>query len=195
MANKVDTELESLKLEQLKANLEYAFECNVNLKERVILLTGEVNDEMYQLLEVALTELESYNHQQVTIRINSEGGDEYAAMAIVGRIKRSKCKIVTEGYGQIMSAAILILASGKHRRLSRYTAFMHHEGAYDSDFERHSNKKAYVAHMEWMEKQWAKWMAEMSSKSEVWWYEQAKHTDKYWTPEQVLRYGVVDELI
>lgn len=195
MANKIDTDLETLKLEQLKANLEFAYEYNVNLKERVILLTGEVNEEMFDLVEVSLTEMESYNRLPITIRISSEGGDETAAMAIVGRMRRSKCKIITEGFGQIMSAATLILAAGKHRRLSRFTIFMHHESSYITEDHRHTNQKATIAHMEWMEHQWAKWLAEMSKKSKAFYLKQAEHTDKYWTPEQVLKFGIVDELI
>jgi ATP-dependent protease ClpP protease subunit len=87
------------------------------------------------------------------------------------------------------------LAAGKYRRLSKYTAFLHHETSYDTETERHTNKKALVAHMEWMEHQWAKWLSEMSKKSKRFYLEQAKHTDKYWTPEQVLKFGIVDELI
>ena len=63
----------------------------------------------------------------ITIRLHSEGGSVYEALAIVGRIEKCKCQIITEGYGAIMSAATLILASGDKRRISRLAWFMVHE--------------------------------------------------------------------
>lgn len=180
--------------DQLELHLNCVFEHNVNFAQRVILLNQDIDEGTFTLVENALTEMESYNGQPITIRVCSEGGDEYAAMAIVGRMKKSKCRIITEGYGQIMSAATLIFAAGNLRRISRFAAFMHHEASYDLN-ERHENAKAQVAHMEWMENMWAEWMAEFSKKSKKFYLEQAKHTDKYWTPKQLVQYGIADEII
>lgn len=187
------TKRSATNVEQLDLHLKQVFENSVNFKERVISLIGEIDDELFHLVESSLTEMESYNRQPITIRIYSEGGDEYAAQAIVGRMKRSKCKIVTEGYGCIMSAATLILAAGDRRRVSKYCSFMWHESSYSVD-ERHSSAKATVAHMEWLENSWAQWMAELSSKPKKFFYEEAKHVDKYWSPEQLIEYGIVDEI-
>jgi hypothetical protein len=74
--------------------------------------------------------MESEDKSTVTIKINSPGGSTYDAMAIIGRIRSAKCYIVTEGYGQIMSAASLILASGRKRRINKYAFLMWHEASY-----------------------------------------------------------------
>lgn len=180
--------------DQLELHLSYVFEHGVNFKERVILIVEEINDELYKLVESAMTEMESYSRQPITLKINSGGGDEYAALAIVGRIKRSKCKVITEGYGQIMSAATLILAAGRHRRISKYATFMHHESSYELEG-RHTSIKAELAEHERMEQVWAQCMADMSSKSKKFYLEEGKNTDKYWTPSQLKEYGIVDEII
>jgi ATP-dependent protease ClpP protease subunit len=186
-ANEKDTE-------RFQLHLDYLFEKGVNFKERTILINSDINDDVFSLVEAALSEMESYNRSAITIRISSDGGDVFAALAIVGRIKRTKCKIITEGYGRIMSAATLILACGDERLISRYACFMHHEASYELEG-RHSYIKAEMNNLDKMEELWAQWMADFSKKSKKFYLEEAKHTDKYWDPEQLLEYGIVDKVI
>jgi ATP-dependent protease ClpP protease subunit len=180
--------------ERLGLHLMHVFEKNVNFKERVILINGEIEEQVFSLLDAALTEMESHNRQAVTIRISSDGGGVYDALAIVGRLKRSKCKIVTEGYGCIMSAATLILACGDERLISKYACFMHHEASYALEG-RHSQIVAEVQQRQKEEELWAQWMAEFSKKSKKFYLEEAKFTDKYWNPQEILDFGIVDKII
>ena len=186
--------LSDSKLSGISLHLEYLFEYGVNFKDRIITLSDSIEPPMFDFVDAALSEMESMNGKAVTIRIKSEGGDVYDAMAIVGRMKRSKCKIITEGYGAIMSAATLILAAGNKRRISQYAVFMHHEAWYHLATARHSEQQATVKQMETEEKLWSKWMATFSGKTEKFWYEKGKHMDAYFTPEQLLKFGVVEEV-
>lgn len=181
-------------LETTSLNLKYWVEHGVNIKTRTILLTGSVDSDMFSLVETALTELERYNQRTVTIRINSEGGDVTDALAIVGRIRNSKVRIIVEAYGACQSAATLILAAGDKRRISRYCLFMHHESSYSAEG-RHSNIKAEVMEMDRQEKLWARWMGEFSLKPAEFWENKGRFTDIYFTPEQLLALGVVDSII
>lgn len=181
-------------LEQLTLNLEYAFEQRVNFRERTILLLGEVGEEMFELVETALTQLESHNRQPITFRICSDGGDVVSAQAIVGRMRCSKCKIITEGFGTVESAAVLILAAGHKRKISKYCTVMHHEEIAGVEG-RLTQLKAEVLQYEAQEQNWAQWMADFSKKSKKFYYEEGKNTDKYWTPDQMLEFGIVDEII
>ncbi len=174
--------------------LKSVFELKVNFKQRVILLNQDITDDSFDLIELALTELERLSDEPVTLRISSYGGDECAGLAIVGRIRSSKVKIVTEGYGKIMSAATLILAAGHERRMSRFASFMHHESSY-SETERHQNMRAIVKYREEQEHKWAEWMAEFSQMPKKFYYDQGKSTDKYWDAEQCLAYGIIDKII
>lgn len=183
-----------LKITQVALHLEYLFDRGVNFRDRIITLRGEIDEPMFDIVDSALSEMEHHSKSTVTIRIFSEGGSVYEALAIVGRIRRSKCHVVTEGYGCIMSAATLIFSCGHKRIMSEFCQFMHHEASYETGG-RHTQIKATVEQMEKEEKLWAKWMARFSDKNEDFWYDFAQHTDKYFTAEECLELGVSDEIL
>lgn len=174
--------------------LGYLFEDGVDFQRRVISLTGDVDESMFMKLDAALSEMESESRAAITIKINSPGGFVYQAMAIVGRMRHSKCKIVTCGYGAVMSAATLILAAGDKRLISKYAWFMHHESQYAVEG-RHSEIKASVAQGEREEAQWAGWMADFSNKPKEFWLKNGTHVDSYFSAEELLDLGVADELV
>ncbi len=173
--------------------LSYMVEYGIDFKRRIISLTGEVDEFMYDILDFGMTEMESSSRKGITIKINSPGGSTYQAMAIVGRIKECNCHTISKGYGQVMSAATLILACAKKRKMSYYSFFLWHEASYDLSG-RHSQNKADVKQVEKEEKLWAFWMAEFSKKDSKFWLEHGVGLDAYFTAEQLLKMGVVDEL-
>ena len=65
----------------------------------------------------------------LTLYINSYGGDVYQMFALIDIMKNSYHHISTIGIGSIMSAALLILASGAkgHRYLGKNTGIMNHQ--------------------------------------------------------------------
>jgi ATP-dependent protease ClpP protease subunit len=181
-------------IEKREQHLKVAFEYKVNLRQRVVTLVGEVNDDMFVLVDQALTELEDLSKATVTVRLLSEGGHTYSALGIVGRLRRSKCKIVVEGYGAIMSAATLILASGDERRVASDSWFMHHEETYEFEG-RHSEHKDYVEQQEKEEWQWCKAMAEYTGQPAEFWYEEGRKRDAYFEACELVSLGVADKLI
>lgn len=172
-----------------------ALKYGINLPARTIQLVGEIDQNMFILIDTALTILESQSKAAVTIKINSEGGAIYDALAIVGRMKNSKCKIVTEGYGCIMSAASLVLAAGDKRKMSGFSWFMHHEGSYDfgGTVEQHRH---ITRQMEREERLWAENMAKFTTCPKDYWLSQGKlGKDLYLTAAECLNFGVIDEVI
>lgn len=188
-----NTKLED-RLSHASLLLGYLFDYGVDFQRRTINLTGDVDEEMFTKLDAALNEMEAESRATITIKINSPGGYVYQAMAIVGRIRQSKCHIVTCGYGAVMSAATLILASGNKRQISKHAWFMHHESQYGVEG-RHSSNKAAGAQAEREEKQWAEWMAGFSKKNKEFWYKNGTNVDSYFSADELLELGVVDELI
>lgn len=181
------------KLTHASLLLNYQFDEGVDFQRREIRLVGDVDEDMFKLLDAAMSCMETESKSSITIKINSHGGYIYQAMAIVGRIRESKCKIVTKGYGPIMSAATLILASGDRRMISKHSWFMHHEMSYGLQG-RHSELKAAVTQSEREEVQWAGWMEEFSGRPKDFWLKTGVGIDIYFTAEQLLETGVVDEL-
>jgi len=184
------------KLTQVAMQLEFSFDRGVNFMDRSITIVGEITEPWFDVVDAAMAEFErSSKKKTVTIRIYSEGGSVYEALAIVGRLKKYKSMhIVTEGYGIIASAATIILACGNKRKMSRYAQFMHHESSYEASG-RHSEITAYVKQAEKEEKLWSTWMAEFSKKTEKFWYDWGKHIDKYLVAKECVKYGVVDEIL
>jgi ATP-dependent Clp protease protease subunit len=181
-------------LTQAALILEYAFEYNVNFKERTILISREIDEIEFNRVENALTEMESQNRKSITIRINSPGGQVYQAMAIIGRMKRSPCQIITEGYGHVMSAATLILAAGDKRKISPYTFFMHHEGSYGVEG-RHSAIKDIVKQTDREEEKWCEWMGQFTKKPKSFWAKSGVRVDARFEADELLEFGVVDEIM
>jgi len=175
--------------------LDHSFEKGVNYLDRVIQITGEIGEDVtFDWLDAALCELERDTKKTVTLKIFSGGGSVYDALAMVGRLKASRCHIVTEGYGAVMSAATLLLACGNFRKISEYCQFMHHSSTYGVHG-RHDEVKAEVENAEREERLWAHWMAKFSTQDEQFWYNHGKNHNMYLSAEQVLVLGVVDAII
>ncbi|OBW95070.1 Clp protease ClpP [Gallibacterium salpingitidis] len=83
------------------------------LKERVIFLTGEVEDNMANLIVAQLLFLESENPEQdINIYINSPGGSVTAGMAIYDTMQFIKPDVRTLCIGQACSMGAFLLAGG-----------------------------------------------------------------------------------
>ncbi len=119
--------LPDLAVDLMKYNIEVQMERGVSLQKRIFTLTGDVTMEMFHRVEACLNIFEGEGKKTVTIKLCSAGGDIYAALAIIARIKSSPCKIRIEAFGQIMSAATAIFAVADERISSKYTSFMFHQ--------------------------------------------------------------------
>lgn len=112
---------------------------------RIIRLIGDVNEVMHTHLSECLEELEKQPTQKVTIELNSDGGNILDAFAIAARIRSSSCIVDVHVYGRAYSAAVLILAAGDTRKMSKYSFLYFHEaiGRYkgsNSNFQVHAEQ-------------------------------------------------------
>jgi ATP-dependent Clp protease protease subunit len=184
------------KVTQLGIHLETLFERGVNFKDRIITIKTEIDSDEFGRIDAALSEMESEGRKTITVRINSPGGSVYDALAIVGRLRASKCKIVTEGYGHVMSAATLILACGDERKISKYAWYMTHEASYEIEGSKSlKDHKNMVIQTEKEEKKWAEWMAEFTNRDAEFWRKIQADKDAYLSPNELLEMGVIDEVM
>jgi len=83
------------------------------LKERIVMLEGEVHDQMANLIVAQLLFLEAENSSQgITLFINSPGGSVTAGMAIYDTMQFVKCPVSTYVMGQACSMGSLLAQSG-----------------------------------------------------------------------------------
>ena len=180
-------------LESLALNLEYAFNRGVDLENRVIQLTEDIDDHHFDFFDSAMTTLEAMNKKTITIKINSYGGDAYTALGIIGRMMESKCRLHTKGYGKIMSASTAILAAGHKRSMSRLAEFMHHESSYAVEG-RHSEIQHEVKMSQNLSEKWCSLMSELTGIPKQYWMQQGKGKDFYLSPDKCLDLNIVDEI-
>ena len=82
------------------------------LKDRIIILSGEINDVMSNSVVAQLLYLDGMNHDDISIYINSPGGSITAGMAIYDTMGFVKSPISTICIGMAASMASVLLASG-----------------------------------------------------------------------------------
>lgn len=83
------------------------------LKERIIFLTGQVEDHMASLIVAQLLFLEAENpDKEISMYINSPGGVVTAGMSIYDTMQYIKPKVSTLCIGQACSMGSLLLAGG-----------------------------------------------------------------------------------
>ena len=89
------------------------------LKNRIILLTGEIDDNMSSSIVAQLLYLDSLNNDDISIYINSPGGSVTAGMAIYDTINFIKSDVSTICLGLAASmGAFLLLAGTKGKRIA-----------------------------------------------------------------------------
>ncbi|HVB13944.1 MAG TPA: ATP-dependent Clp protease proteolytic subunit [Candidatus Dormibacteraeota bacterium] len=102
------------------------------LKERIVFLGQEVDDQIANLLVAEILYLEGQDPERdIHLYINSPGGLAYAGMAIYDVMQHVKCEVSTLCIGMAMSAAAMILcggAPGKRMALPS-SKIMIHQGA------------------------------------------------------------------
>ncbi|CAN7438674.1 ATP-dependent Clp endopeptidase proteolytic subunit ClpP [Pararhizobium sp. LjRoot235] len=166
------------------------------LKERIIFLTGAVEDQMATLICAQLLFLEAENpKKEIALYINSPGGVVTAGMAIYDTMQFIKPAVSTLCIGQAASMGSLLLAAGhKDMRFATPNArIMVHQpsGGFQgqaSDIERHARdilkmkrrlNEVYVKHTG-------------RTYEEV---EQTLDRDHFMSADEALSWGVVDKVI
>lgn len=86
------------------------------LKDRIILLTGEINDAVSSLIISQLLYLDSVNNTDIYLYINSPGGAITSGLAIYDTIHYIKSKVNTICVGMAMSMGAFLLASTTGKR-------------------------------------------------------------------------------
>ena len=93
---------------------EYAYDIYSRLlKDRIILLNGEIDDNISNIVVAQLLYLDSINHDDISIYINSPGGSITSGMAIYDTMNYIKSDVSTICIGMSASMAAFLLSSGK----------------------------------------------------------------------------------
>lgn len=95
------------------SNKEYAYDLYSRLlKDRIIFLSGEINDVTSNIIVSQLLYLDSLSNDDICLYINSPGGSITSGMAIYDTMNYIKSDVRTIAIGMSASMAAFILATG-----------------------------------------------------------------------------------
>ena len=110
------------------SNKEYAYDLYSRLlKDRIIFLTGEINDALANIVISELLYLDNINHEDIYLYINSPGGSITSGMGIYDTMNFIESKVITIGLGMCASMAAFLLSSGDIRYALPNTEVMIHQ--------------------------------------------------------------------
>jgi ATP-dependent Clp protease protease subunit len=109
-------------------------------------LVGDIDEENINEAVKWLTSenIDPKSDRVLTLYINSQGGDLYEAFGLIDMMRNSQLPVRTIGYGSVMSAAFLILASGTqgHRYISKNCGIMCHQMSASEEMGKYHDIKA-----------------------------------------------------
>ncbi len=82
------------------------------LNDRIIFLSGEINDEVASLVISQLLYLDSLSHEDISLYINSPGGSVISGLAIYDTMNFIKSNVSTIVVGMAASMGSFLLAAG-----------------------------------------------------------------------------------
>jgi ATP-dependent Clp protease protease subunit len=166
------------------------------LKERIIFLTGPINDTVASLVSAQLLFLESDNpNKDINFYINSPGGYVTSGLAMYDTMQFVKCDVSTIVIGQACSAGSLLAqagAKGKRYALPHAKIMIHQpSGGYSgqaTDIDIHAQEilktkkrlnEIYVKH----------------TGQDIETIQKNMERDKFFTSEEALEFGLIDKII
>ena len=166
------------------------------LKERIIFLTGHINDNVASLICAQLLFLESENpKKEIAFYINSPGGLVWSGLAMYDTMQYISSEIMTICIGQAASAGSLLLTSGTkglRYSLPNSRIMVHQPSAgyqgQATDIEIHA--KEILALKERLNKIYSKHTKK--NESEI---KKALERDNFMTPNEAKDFGLIDEVV
>jgi ATP-dependent Clp protease protease subunit len=166
------------------------------LKDRIIMLQGEINDHVSSIIVAQMLFLEAENPEKdIYLYINSPGGVVTSGMAIYDTMNYIKPDVVTICMGQAASMGAFLLSSGaKGKRFALpHARIMIHQplgGAQGqaTDIEIHAKEILR------MKKELNKILAENTGQS-VRKIEKDTERDFFMSAEEAMKYGIIDKVL
>ena len=166
------------------------------LKERIIFLTGPINDMVSTLVCAQLLFLESENpNKDISFYVNSPGGIVTSGLAIYDTMRYIRPDVTTVCVGQAASMGSLLLcagAKGKRYALPHARIMVHQpSGGFQgqaSDIEIHA--KEILSLRERLNRIYAEHTGQ-----DVAVIEEAMERDRFLSPEEAVTFGLIDQVV
>jgi ATP-dependent Clp protease protease subunit len=165
------------------------------LRERVVFVGGEIDDQVANLVVAQLLHLEAEDpEKEVQLYVNSPGGSVYAGLAIYDTMRFVKPDVATTCCGIAMSMGSLILAggaAGKRAALPNSRILIHqpHGGYQGQSTDIAIHAKEALGLRARMEEIYAEHTGRPREQLSA-----DLERDRFFTPEQAASYGLIDRV-
>jgi ATP-dependent Clp protease protease subunit len=165
------------------------------MSSRKINIIGDIDEVAYKEFVEQMDALEKAPGKAINIELTSHGGTALIAVAFHDRIRRSSCPVLVRAYGIVASAAVIILAAGDTRFMSKNAWLMVHEDTVALPEEiRVAEAARSVAIGQKLEDQWNKLLEDRTATAASTWAE-LHQKESYLTAKDCLNYGIIDEIL
>ena len=164
---------------------------------RIVVLHGEVNEHSISSVIVQMLQLANQNNKPIHLVMSTYGGSVDEMFSLYDTIKFLPCPVHTVALGKVMSAGVLLLASGVKgkRMIGRSARIMIHPisgGLFGNVFEAMNEMKEHQRLQELMVN--ALLRETKMTKKQIEKIMRAGH-DYFLTPDEALKMGIVDRIV
>lgn len=166
------------------------------LMDRIVFVTGEINDELANAVCAQLLYLQAMDGKApVSMYINSPGGVVTSGLGILDTMKFVSCPVYTYCFGQAASMAAVILAAGRrgHRYSLPSSRIMIHQPSGGMEGKASDVEISY-REMERLKDMLNDMLAKFTrKKASV--IEKATDRDNFMSAEEAVRFGLIDGIV
>ncbi len=182
-----------------KDHLEMYFEYGVDVANRCIFMTNDVDEESIGAVIKGMYLMENQNVEKkpIELRICSYGGHVYDMFALHDVTRTLKSPVHTMGMGKVMSAAVLLVACGKpdERWAGANTTFMVHMTSWDAPEQKWHDHKIDVDESKRLWDCWYGLMGKYTKRDAAFWKRLCnKRDDVYFDASTAQEWGVIDHI-
>lgn len=166
------------------------------LRDRVVMCTGEITEELAESVIAQLLYLEAENAEKpITMFIHSPGGSCLAGLSIISMMQSIKCPVYTVISGLAASMGIVIAASGEkgHRSIYPLSRVMIHQcsGGQSGNVQ---DVRVNFKEMEKINEILMDHLAKCSNKDITTIINDCQR-DTWYGPEEIIQYGLIDNIV
>ena len=166
------------------------------LRDRIVMVTGPIETGMANTIVAQLLFLESENpNADISLYINSGGGDVSAGWAIMDTMRYIKPNVSTIGMGLVASMASMILAAGekgKRFALPNTQIMIHQPSAWTEG--KVTDMEIYLKEVQRNKKTLIQQMVEFTGRKEKEVFD-AMERDNWMQPEEAKKFGIIDNVL
>ena len=165
--------------------------------DRIVFLSGEVSRESMDTIVAQLLYLDSVDKRDVSIYINSPGGDIYSGLELISVMDYIKSTVSTTVLGLAASMGAVIAASGEKgkRYALPYSRYMIHQPLSDFGYSKYTDSKIALEEMENARQDLYGILSQKSGNDFDTIVNLCEHGDNWLKPQQAIELGFIDDII